>query len=180
MTPSEAAKRLDGGEYGKEGSKEVFAEMKAAGLVAVFGASDDLMEMRGAVYDEVGAYGGTQARFTSKGLLQNECDEEDCPYFARVAEAAVPVKAHWDRDGVSWTYETVIPHETFVINEDGEPYCRGIVFALADVPAAPSITSDLIAALKLLVADVQEYPAWERPCHALDVAEAALAKAEVA
>lgn len=31
-------------------------------------------------------------------------------------------------------------------------------------------------ALALLVADVADYPAWQRPCHALDVARAHLAK----
>lgn len=37
---------------------------------------------------------------------------------------------------------------------------------------------DLLAALKLLVADCAGYEAFARPCHALDVAEAAIAKAE--
>ena len=35
----------------------------------------------------------------------------------------------------------------------------------------------LVEALELLVADVAGYEAWERPCHALDVARAALAAA---
>lgn len=34
---------------------------------------------------------------------------------------------------IPWTYETDIPHETFVIYNDGEPYCRGIVFSVDDV-----------------------------------------------
>lgn len=42
------------------------------------------------------------------------------------------------------------------------------------IAAAP----DMLAALKLLVEDVRGYAAWDRPCHALDVAEAALSKAE--
>ena len=42
------------------------------------------------------------------------------------------------------------------------------------VSAAP----DMLAALKLLVADLAGYEAWERPCHAVDVAVAAIAKAE--
>lgn len=42
------------------------------------------------------------------------------------------------------------------------------------IKAAP----DLLAALKLLVADVADYEAWQRPCHALDVARAAIEKAE--
>lgn len=31
-----------------------------------------------------------------------------------------------------WTYETDIPHETFMVYMDGEPYCRGIVFSIDD------------------------------------------------
>ncbi len=34
--------------------------------------------------------------------------------------------------------------------------------------------TNLRDALELLVKDVEGYPAWERPCHALDVAKAAL------
>lgn len=29
---------------------------------------------------------------------------------------------------ISWTYDVPIEHETFVIYEDDEPYCRGFVF----------------------------------------------------
>lgn len=46
MTRDEAAEQLNGNEYRKEGSPTLFAAMKAAGLVAVYGASDDLMEMK--------------------------------------------------------------------------------------------------------------------------------------
>lgn len=34
--------------------------------------------------------------------------------------------------GYSWIYQTDIPHATFEIVEGDDPYCRGIVFALAD------------------------------------------------
>lgn len=35
-----------------------------------------------------------------------------------------------DKNGkiISWTYDVPIEHETFVIYEDDEPYCRGFVF----------------------------------------------------
>lgn len=138
LTASEAATRLDGGEYSNEGSHELFAEMKAAGLVAVFGASDDLMELRGAVHDEVGCYGGGIAYFTKDGLLTNDCDSDDrCPYFHKIREAAAPIESLWDDGGFSWRYKTSIPHHEFKIFEDGEPYCEGIVFALQDVEAQP-------------------------------------------
>ena len=35
----------------------------------------------------------------------------------------------------AWTYMTDIPHATFDVMDDGELYCRGIVFALADLTA---------------------------------------------
>ncbi len=52
-----------------------------------------------------------------------------------------------------------------------------LVYSDADahlIAAAP----DLAEALRLLLADVEDYPAWQRPCHAVDVALAALAKAK--
>lgn len=141
MTPTEAAALLDGAQYGKEGSKDLFNALSAAGLVAVFGASDDLMEFRGAIRDEVGCYNGGTAYVTPTGLLQNECDEgERCPYFAKVQERAVPIEAKWDDGGFSWRYETNIPHVKFVIKEDDESYCEGIVFALAEVQPSPQET----------------------------------------
>ena len=41
------------------------------------------------------------------------------------------------------------------------------------IAAAP----DMEAALTMLLRDVQDYPAWQRPCAAVDRAKAALAKA---
>ena len=133
MDRTEAAQQLDGNEYREEGSPELFAAMKAAKLVAVFGASDDLMEFRGAIHDEVGAYDGGTAFLTPSGLLTNDCDNDECPHFLRAQKDAAEIQAKWDEGGFSWQYQTDVPHTKFVINEDGEPYCEGIVFALVDV-----------------------------------------------
>lgn len=134
MTRDEAAAALDGGQYREEGSRDLFAAMKAAGLVAVFGASDDLMEFRGAIDDEVGAYDGGTAYLTGAGLLENDCGNDRCPHFERAKERAKTIEAVWSPEGenLSWVYGTEIPHATFQINEDDEPYCRGIVFSLSD------------------------------------------------
>lgn len=43
---------------------------------------------------------------------------------------------------------------------------------------AANCHDDLVTALKILVQDVLQYEAWQRPCYALDIAVAALAKAE--
>lgn len=133
MTIDEAVEKLNGNEYGIEGSKELWSAMKAAGLVAVFGSSDDLMEFRGAINEEIGSYEGTIAYVTRYGLKTNCCENERCPYYLNQLDKATTIKAKWDSGGFSWQYETVIPHKKFVIKEDGEPYCEGIVFALSDV-----------------------------------------------
>ena len=135
MTPTEAASILNGNEYRDEGTKGLFAEMKESGLVAVFGASDDLMEFRGAISDEVGCYDGGIAYLTPAGLLSNECENDECPHFTKIKEKAATIEAMWDSNGYSWQYETNIPNVArFIINEEGEPYCEGIVFKLSEVP----------------------------------------------
>ncbi len=134
MTKEEAAQQLHGCEYLKEGSKALFEAMKESGLVAVYGGSDDLVYFAGAVSDELGAGERSTYLFTRDGLIQNECENDDCPYHAKLKKAGIPLKTVWDRDGISWQYETKIPHATFDVMEDGDIYCRGIVFALAEVP----------------------------------------------
>jgi hypothetical protein len=135
LTAQEAASKLDGDKYGHEGTPELFKEMKDAGLVAVFGASDDLMEFRGAIHDEVGCYDGGTAYLTSSGLLTNDCENDECPHFAKLKQRAATIEAVWGCNGYSWQYDTAIPNPArFTIMGDGEPYCEGIVFKLADVP----------------------------------------------
>ena len=134
MTPKEFAELLAGATYRNVITKEQAALAKQHGLVVVYGQSDDLMEFDGAINDELGACDGTTAFLTSAGLLQNACSDDRCPHFEEQKKRAATIEALWcDEDGYSWTYGTDIPHATFEVTEDGEPYCRGIVFAMADV-----------------------------------------------
>lgn len=140
MNAKELAMLLTGREYGQEIDRTEEHQAKAAGLVVAFGASDDLLEFRGAIYDEVGCYGGGTATVDQKGLLPDfeDIDRDDKDemrdYFKRENSGAV-IRAAWEGEpGYSWVISTDVPHETFEIVEDGEPYCRGIVFALADLP----------------------------------------------
>ena len=44
------------------------------------------------------------------------------------------ITAIWDEKGkFLWSFKTDIPHSTFQIFEDKEPYCQGIVFNLDDL-----------------------------------------------
>ena len=110
--------------------KELAQEAKEEGIVIVYGSSDDLMEFDGAIYDEVGCYEGGTAYITENGLLENECEDEECPYYLKLKENAETIKAKWCKhpDGWTWSYETNIPHETFEMMDDDEKYCLGIVF----------------------------------------------------
>jgi len=132
MSAKELASALNGRDYDNEITEAEEKAAKAAGLVVVFGYSDDNMEFRGAICDELSCYDGDTAYLTSAGLLMNDCDNAECPHFRQKQKTAATITAVWDTGGYSWTYNTAIPHETFDIMEDGETYCRGIVFALAD------------------------------------------------
>ena len=132
MNIEELAAKLNGRQRGEEFTNEEEKIAKENNLVIVYGASDDLMEFAGAINDEVGCYDGGTAYLTDKGLVQNECDDEECPYYVKQLDSANTIKEIWGDSGYSWIYETKIPHTKFTIFEDGEPYCEGIIFCLKD------------------------------------------------
>lgn len=132
MTAEELAAMLDGREVGAEISRAESSAAKDAGLVVMYGYSDDNVELAGAIDDEVGAYDGVTIYLTPAGVLQEpDCGQSDCPYFAKEKKNARSVEAVWhDSNGPCWAFETDIPHETFTITEDGSPWCVGIVFSI--------------------------------------------------
>ena len=142
MTPKDIAERLDGIEYdGRYFYSEVDAVAKDAkknSIVIVYGASDDLMEFEGAFRDELGA--PCKVAVGRKGILPpwDNIDHDNIQaareYFERERDAKWSIESLWCKEpGISWTFETDIPHETFNIMEDGEVFCRGIVFSLNDL-----------------------------------------------
>jgi len=123
------ADELNGCEYGDEITKEIEESAKENGLVVVFGASDDLMMFCGAIDDEF----GTEVFLTNKGIVVSKCHDYNCPYFQKEKDAAKKIDAVWGEGEYSWTYKTDIEHITFDVMEDGEKYCKGIVFKLSRV-----------------------------------------------
>lgn len=138
ITKEQLAERLNGREYGDEITKEEEQQAKESGLVVLFGASDDLAEFRGAIHDEADCYDGGEIYLGRPGLLpahgDDDCECKFCAYEEAVKTCKVIV-AVWGKAGCShaWIYKTDIPHATFEILEDGEKYCRGIVFELASL-----------------------------------------------
>ena len=139
MTVEELAEKLDGMEYGLIIPEAIKTQAKLDGLVIIYGASDDLMELRGAINDEVDVYEGGTVYFDDKGLLtfHDDCggERELCPYYAAAKKNAKTITAVWRPEGTdfAWMYETDIPHATFRVLEDVEHYCLGIVFSMEDL-----------------------------------------------
>jgi hypothetical protein len=105
VTKEELAGRLDGREYRDEVTKQDCIDARESGLLIVFGASDDLMEVRGVVDDEYGAYnGGTH--LVAGAMITAEWSPDDDLTFRMTADQ---------------------PYAAFTIGEDGAPYCRGAV-----------------------------------------------------
>lgn len=127
------AKLFNGREYMNEITQNEQVLLKNHNYVMVFGYSDDNMEFRGAIHAGISAYDGTTAYLTSDGLVVNKCDCDNCPYHEDAKKNAKTIDAFFDLGEYSWVYNTAIPHETFEILEDSEPYCLGIIFALDSV-----------------------------------------------
>ena len=70
------AEELNGMQYGDE-PKELWEKAKKNGCVVVFGCSDDLIEFRGAIDDELGCFEGGMYYFNRNGDFVNEL-EKDC------------------------------------------------------------------------------------------------------
>ena len=130
MTIKEWAEKLTGREYGEELINKENEEAKADGVIIVFGASDDLIEFRGAIYDEGSAYEGVTVKITPElSIFSEERNADTFEYNSKEIALFKEVTAEWSPKELetSWLIKSDIPHETFDIME-GTLYCRGIVF----------------------------------------------------
>lgn len=125
---------INGRQYRDEITEDIRQYAKDNNIVIVFGASDDLMEFDGAIYDEVGCYDGGIAYLNKNGLFENKCEKEHCPYAEEEIKKCKTIEAIWcEKEDCSWTYKTDIPHNKFNIYEDEELYCIGIAFYIKDM-----------------------------------------------
>lgn len=132
------ATELNGREYGNELTDAEEKEIKKKGLVVVYGYSDDNIEFRGAIREEIGCFDGGEIYFNKTG--SNFTDENGEAPLTYMKDKSKPeknmIEAVWcpkRDDGCSWIYKTKIPHETFKIMEDKELFCIGIVFNIKDL-----------------------------------------------
>lgn len=125
-------------EYGDDIPASAISLADQIGAAIIYGYSDDGIIVEGAVQDQAGVYGGTTVWVDEEGFLpinenQNCTDAEietisDYRKLVKRFDRSVKVEAIEEQDGYYWQYKTDWPHKTFEITEDGEPWCKGIVF----------------------------------------------------
>lgn len=138
FTKEQLAALLNGREYGDEMTNEHEWMAKESGLVVVFGYSDDNVELRGAIVDEICCDGGGEFMVCKTGVVVAPCPNERVVLkrfgvLEQIQNSGHKISAVWGKGGYSWTCETDIPHATFEIHDGGEKYCRGIVFSIDDL-----------------------------------------------
>lgn len=147
MNKEEFAKLLNGREYGMEITKDEERIAKESGLIVIFGYSDDNVELRGALRDEICAFEGACFVIAKAGdkvvVSQNPKfyrEIDDLEAIALEPEIYAlnnknKFKAVWYPSELkcSWLIKTEVPHATFDIFEDGELFCRGVVIEFADL-----------------------------------------------
>ncbi len=147
MNKEEFAKLLNGREYGMEITKDEERIAKESGLIVIFGYSDDNVELRGALRDEIGAFEGAYFVIAKAGdkvvvsenpKFYKEIDDLEAiglepEYYALNKKNKFEAVWYPSEIECSWLIKTEVPHATFDIFEDGELFCRGVVIEFADL-----------------------------------------------
>lgn len=110
-------------------------------FVVMYGCSDDLLELEGALFDEFGAYEGTHIYFAPDGsYIQDQSqnppvNRNKYPWYAKLMWCE-------ESSAYSWTFDTNIPHAEIEVTDGGSRYCRAIVFDLNDLAAGKESRHD--------------------------------------
>lgn len=150
MNTKEWAEKLNNIEYPCDNISKYRNQLSEDGVVVVYGASDDLMELDGAIYDEYDCYSSKTFYWFGKWFVSNDHIEDfiesvrydDYRVFADIVEDAFKdidnkksyIKVNTETSNAQFEYETNIPNvEWFNVMGDGELYCKGFVFNKNDL-----------------------------------------------
>ncbi len=156
LTKEELAARINGRAYRDEITPEEEKLAKENSLVVIFGASDDLIELRGAINEEIGA--GSVLRLSRKGIPESDCKAGDeCACYKKWLTAALKrrevleIPVCWGGEGMdslaynmfgkpTWCFDCETldgKFSTFDIFDeydgDTEYFCRGVIIDLDEV-----------------------------------------------
>lgn len=130
------AQEINGRQYRQEIDSDLRRRLKEDEVVVLYGASDDLLEIDGVFQEEVGAYDGGLFEpvvfgntdyydFVASEEKQSFLENNNYPYIDMVWSP--------ENSDFSWIIDTNIPHERFIIYEDDDTYCEGVLFYLEDL-----------------------------------------------
>lgn len=137
MNKKELAQLLNGRQYRNEINEAECRLAEESGLIVVFGASDDLLEFRGCIYDELGAWDGETVNISRKKL---KAKNRNIHNVGKISKESIilakknKIYAVWcpvdekDKVYTAWEILSNIPNKSFKIYEDDKLYCIGIVF----------------------------------------------------
>lgn len=131
MNKEDLATTLSGCDYKEFEAKlkTVQKDAEESGLVIVYGASDDLMELRGALDNEYGCFNGGTFYLTKAGVIEQKDDIcNRCDLYKNSLEQAHKLVAKWCDGEWCWSYEIDVPYAKFGIYDGEDNYCEGIVF----------------------------------------------------
>lgn len=137
MKANELAAQLHGIELG-DIPGDAIEGARRGGLVMVYSPSADTIAFYGALRGQVNMFEDGTVYFDIEGPLP---DVDDVPevdrlaYYARKGLAHM-ISAEHERDGFTWTLSTIVPHSRFMVLNNGERYCRGIVFDIKAIGGA--------------------------------------------
>jgi len=135
MKAKEWAEKLNGREYRDELSREEEQQAKQDNVLIVLGASDDLLDLCGAISDEFSAYDGTTVFVSASGrVFDPDENKKTFEFNKQEIDKFIPIKAVWsptDSDA-SWKIETSVPSYEFRIYEDGDLYCIGLAIDMEE------------------------------------------------
>ena len=120
MNKKEWVEKLNNIEYPADEIWDMRKELENDGIVAVYGASDDLIEIEGAIQDEGDCYKDRRFYLNEDGLTDKS------EYYIKVT--------HPKNGTVQFEYDTNIPNvEWFNVVEDENLYCKGFLFNKNDL-----------------------------------------------
>ena len=122
-------------EYRNEMSRDEEKQAKLDRVLICFSASDDLLEFRGIIDDEVGAWEGTTVKLTPELELFDPSENKESQKFNNSQiNKMLKITALWapkNEENKTWASFHVTSSDFefywFDIMEEGEIYCRGFV-----------------------------------------------------
>ncbi|MBE5801087.1 MAG: hypothetical protein E7319_02255 [Clostridiales bacterium] len=135
MTTKEVAAMLTQRAYGSEVTREETKQFAEAGIVVVYGYSDDCVEFVGAVESEIGVWNERDIPLLNGEPFfvpcADDCEDNHCVLLKETSKRLKHIYSKFSGNG--WEFDADFPHEKFCIFEDGDIFGEGLVYALADL-----------------------------------------------